>query len=761
MTTDTGRNDSRLTGADKHRGAGVPGEGEALHQLELVRMYFDQMPTVMLVNIFNAVIVGAVVWPNTPDYSVLIWAGAIIAFALLRAGIWLVAWRGRSHSVETVRVWQRLAVVSSGLGGIGWGIGGVVVFVVSPSTVDHVFMAFVLGGMGAGAMAGLTAMLPVFYASVWPMFIPFGVVLLTGDDITQVAMGAMVLVYAAAISIFSRNVDRWLDSSVRLREENAGLVGRLVQAHEFANNEVVERTRELSRANEALEHRLRELDQAQRALTENERQMRLITDSIPAVVASIDSSLRIRFVNEKYETWFGNSREHVQGMPIDQIVGDEAFSEIDDPYTRVLAGEAVTYEADRNTRLGRRRLQVSLVPNRQDDGQIDGMFALGIDRTEEYEAHDALTQSEDRLRRVIQNMPVMMFALDEQGEIIVWNRECERVTGFPANEVVGNPKGLELLWPNEERRAQVRRTLLEHSDYRDWEWDVMCKGGGNRTISWFNISAAYPVPGWSSWQMGFDVSVRRRARQELEQTLEKERELGELKSRFVAMASHEFRTPLTTIQAAVEIVRRYGPRMSDDEKDSNLAEIVSEVGNITHLLDDILNFGRVDSGQMEVSPTPIDIEELFEELIDKARLQATDRHELEFRVNGNGSEVLLDEQIFRQVVGNLLSNAIKYSPDGGPVMLEAWCEDQRVRVACTDAGLGIPEIGRDRLFEPFHRFDNVGAISGTGLGLAIIKRAVASHGGAITCESQEGMGTTFRVTLPQGLDTPIIGQLLH
>ena len=133
--------------------------------------------------------------------------------------------------------------------------------------------------------------------------------------------------------------------------------------------------------------------------------------------------------------------------------------------------------------------------------------------------------------------------------------------------------------------------------------------------------------------MGFDVSVRRRARQELEQTLEKERELGELKYRFVAMALHEFRTPLTTIQAAVEIVRRYGPRMSDDEKDSNLAEIVSEVGNITHLLDDILNFGRVDSGQMEVSPTPIDIEELFEELIGKARLQATDQHELEFRVN--------------------------------------------------------------------------------------------------------------------------------
>ena len=124
MTTDTDRNDSRLKVADTRRGAGVPGEGEALHQLELVRMYFGQMPSVMVVNIFNAVIVGAVVWPNTPDYTVFVWAGAIIAFALVRVGIWLVSWRGRSHSVETVRVRQRLAVLSSGLGGFGWGIGG-------------------------------------------------------------------------------------------------------------------------------------------------------------------------------------------------------------------------------------------------------------------------------------------------------------------------------------------------------------------------------------------------------------------------------------------------------------------------------------------------------------------------------------------------------------------------------------------------------------------------------------------------------------
>ena len=761
MTMDTGLDESRVTGVDTQRGAGLSGDNEARYQLELVRLYFRQMPAVMVVNIVNAILVCAVVWPNSSGVAVPAWSAAIVAFSLVRAAIWLIAWRGRPHAVETVRLWQRLAFVSAGLGGIGWGVGGVLVFLVSPSAVDHVFMAFVLGGMSAGSMAGLTAMLPVFYASVWPMFVPFGVVLLTGSDLTHVAMGAMVLLYLGAISIFSRNVHRWLDSSVRLREENAGLVGRLVQAHEVANNAVVERTRELSRANEELENRLRELDRAQRALTENERQMRLITENIPAAVAFIDGSLRLRFVNKNYEAWFGVPRERAQGMAIAKIVGDEAFAEVEDRYERVLNGESVTYEADRNTRQGQRRLHVSLVPNRQGDGRVDGMFALGVDRTEEYEAHDALTQSEERLRRVIQNMPVMMFALDEQGEIITWNRECERVTGFQAEDVVGNPKGLELLWPDEERRKQVRQTLLEHSDYRDWEWDIMCKGGGNRTISWFNISAAYPVPGWSSWQMGFDVSVRRRARQELEQAFEKERELGELKSRFVAMASHEFRTSLTTIQAAVEIVRRYGPRMSDDEKDSNLGEIVLEVGNITRLLDDILSFGRVDSGQMEVSPTPLNIEELFEELIDKARLQATDRHVLEFRVNGNGREVLLDEQIFRQVVGNLLSNAIKYSPDGGPIMLEAWCDDQRVRIACTDAGLGIPAIGRDRLFEPFHRFDNVGAISGTGLGLAIIKRAVTSHGGTIICESQEGKGTTFRVTLPQSLDTPIIGQLLH
>jgi signal transduction histidine kinase len=258
----------------------------------------------------------------------------------------------------------------------------------------------------------------------------------------------------------------------------------------------------------------------------------------------------------------------------------------------------------------------------------------------------------------------------------------------------------------------------------------------------------YPVPGWAAWQMGFDVSDRRRSRLELEEALVKEKELGELKSRFVAMASHEFRTPLTTIQASVDLLEHYSERIDEENKVRYLQEIAREVANITELLDGILTIGQAESGRLEFRPITMDLHHLCADLIEKAKLGASPEHVLMLDWQGARGDVVLDEQLVRHMLSNLLSNAVKYSPDGGLVRLTVKRDAHQVSMVVSDNGIGIPEQGRERIFEAFHRFPNVGAISGSGLGMAILKRAVERHGGDIRFESKEGEGTVWRAFLP-------------
>ena len=519
-------------------------------------------------------------------------------------------------------------------------------------------------------------------------------------------------------------------------------------AREAADALVIERTSELREANRELERRMGEQALAEKIARDSERQLRLITENLPVLIAFIGKDLSFRFGNKSSETWFGSSRIEMIGTHISEL-GDSTLIEAIQPHIEeVLEGRMVTFEDRLESEYGPRFHRVFLVPHRSEDGEADGFVILAQDQTEERLGETALKESEDRLRRVIQNMPVMMFALDEKGNTIVWNRECERITGFSAEEIVGNPKGLNMLYPDEKSRTDIRNALLEHSDYRDWEWEIACSDGSAKSISWFNISSMYPVPGWAAWQMGFDVSDRKRTRIELEEALKKERELGELKSRFVAMASHEFRTPLTTIRASVDLLEHYGDRMPEEKKNTYLQEIAREVTNITELLDDILTIGRAEAGRLELKPAVLDFHRLCTEMIEMAKLDTTLRHQLKFDWTGTVDNVVLDEQLVRHMVSNMLSNAVKYSPNGGLVLLAVVRDKQKISIAVTDEGIGIPESERESIYEAFHRFPNVGAISGTGLGLAILKRAVERHGGQVSFESVEGKGTKWLVVLP-------------
>jgi signal transduction histidine kinase len=250
------------------------------------------------------------------------------------------------------------------------------------------------------------------------------------------------------------------------------------------------------------------------------------------------------------------------------------------------------------------------------------------------------------------------------------------------------------------------------------------------------------------------AGVLRRTKEQLESALEalqveqtKQRELSELKTRFVAMTSHEFRTPLATIMSSSELLDAYGARWPHEKKAQHHGRIRSAVLHMTHMLDDILTIGRSDAGKMEFKPAPLELSRFCLETTEIAEKSLTSAHALCVEVPRGGGPIMADENLLRHVVDNLLSNAIKYSPRGGRIELRVVHEGDDVVIDVRDTGIGIPPSDRQRLFEVFHRGSNVGTVPGSGLGLSIVKRAVDLHGGSVRVESELGVGTRFVVRM--------------
>lgn len=247
-----------------------------------------------------------------------------------------------------------------------------------------------------------------------------------------------------------------------------------------------------------------------------------------------------------------------------------------------------------------------------------------------------------------------------------------------------------------------------------------------------------------------DITARKRTEQALREALQREKELSDLKVRFVTMTSHEFRTPLATIQAAADSLRSYRRRMDDAKIDQRLNKIEAQVRHMALLLDDVLTVGRGQAGQLEFVPAPVNLDEFCREVIGEfAALPDLAQRLVYTCLNDRPDcvQVCVDKKLIRQVITNLLSNALKYSPPDSVVQVELACDEDAV-LRVRDEGIGIPDEDQKRLFEAFHRAANVGNIPGSGLGLAIAHQAVDLHGGTMTFESRVGDGTTFIVTLP-------------
>jgi PAS domain S-box-containing protein len=292
---------------------------------------------------------------------------------------------------------------------------------------------------------------------------------------------------------------------------------------------------------------------------------------------------------------------------------------------------------------------------------------------------------------------------------------------------------------------------LEREGTYESDWQVRRKDG---TPWWCHMSAKALNPanlGEGTIWFFLDISQRKRAEEEAHRSLLRERELSDLKTRFVSLASHEFRTPLATILSSIELIDDFGSTLPENERRELVRLIKGAVGRVMAMIDQVELIGRAEADKLEFRPELQDVESLVLSIARESEQAHNARGRVRVDARGLAARRLIDGKLLFHILGNLIGNALKYSPASSGVRVEVEGEGNLVAFRVADLGIGIPADDQPRVFESFHRARNVGNVEGTGLGLSIVKQCVELHGGTVAFESEPGRGTTFVARIPAPL----------
>lgn len=238
-----------------------------------------------------------------------------------------------------------------------------------------------------------------------------------------------------------------------------------------------------------------------------------------------------------------------------------------------------------------------------------------------------------------------------------------------------------------------------------------------------------------------------KSQKELSEALDKEKELNEIKSRFVSMASHEFRTPLSTVLSSASLLSKYVTTEDQQKRDRHIEKIKSSVKHLNDILEDFLSLGKLDEGKVEAQAANFNLKEFIDETIDEMKGLLKKGQHISFEYSGS-TEVFTDKKLLKNIIINLLSNAIKFSPDDSGIEVKSKVEKELLQLLVADHGIGISKEDQSHLFSSFFRGKNAVNIQGTGLGLHIVKRYADLLDGTVNLQSQLNEGTTITLHIP-------------
>ena len=385
---------------------------------------------------------------------------------------------------------------------------------------------------------------------------------------------------------------------------------------------------------------------------------------------------------------------------------------------------------------------------------------------------------------------------DRTGKIVLVNPAAQRMFGYSAEELVQHP--IEVLIPQRYRDShkELRDGFYEHPQNREMghgrDLNARRKDGSDMPVE---VSLSHYKKDNHLFVIAFIVDITERkkieenmktqqrelekmagdmrklnaqleskveertlilkealkkleeSQQELSEALSKEKQLNEIKSRFVSMASHEFRTPLSTILSSATLTSKYIRTEENDKRERHLKKIKDSVSHLNSLLEDFLSLGKLEEGKVSVSITSFAVREFIDDIIEE--MKVIQKKEQQIICNYEGEEnFTTDKRLLKNILINLFSNALKFSAEGSLIWINIENKDRHLKVQIRDEGVGIPEEDQHHLFTTFFRGKNVINIEGTGLGLPIVKRYVDLLKGKVSLKSTLGEGTTVNFTLP-------------
>lgn len=372
---------------------------------------------------------------------------------------------------------------------------------------------------------------------------------------------------------------------------------------------------------------------------------------------------------------------------------------------------------------------------------------------------------------------------NDMGEITRINPSAEKLFGYETGELIGQK--IEVLVPSKIKGAHIsyrdKFSNNPHPRSMGTNTELFGKSKDGREIP-LEISLSPYVKDGKRFVIAFivDTTLRKQAEeklknysvelekqvknrtlileeavQELEKTkknlhnaLNKEKELNELKSRFVSMASHEFRTPLTTMMSSLSLVTKYGEQNDKENQAKHVKKIKTSINNLTDILNDFLSMSKLEEGKIENMPTELNVKSFVTEIISEMKSMATEGQKIILEHTGN-EIAYLDKKFLKNILFNLISNAIKFSPEGQSIEVVVQVFNSTIRISVSDHGIGISKADQEHLFERFFRGQNATHIQGTGLGLNIVAQYAELMNGSIDFESKENEGTTFTIIIPQ------------
>lgn len=378
------------------------------------------------------------------------------------------------------------------------------------------------------------------------------------------------------------------------------------------------------------------------------------------------------------------------------------------------------------------------------------LISIAVSFKKRKAAEEKERSSKEQLRSLINNVKdYAICMLDSEGRILEWNEGAQNIYQYSESEVLG--KKIDFLYTYDDQKAGIPDYNLNKAAAEgryETEGFRVNKAGNCFWADAYITGIYHPdgkIKGFT--KVSRDFTVRKKLEEETEKALQKEKELNELKSSFVSMASHEFRTPLSSILFSASLIGKYSEPGQQEKREKHIEKIKSNVWTLSGILEEFLSIEKIEKGKITAKLEKCDCTQLIQMICNEMKGIAKTGQKIIY-TNQNKDEIVTDPILFKQVLVNLLSNAIKYSPENSIVTVNTYSENSLIYISVKDEGIGISNEDQKHLFERFFRASNSGGIEGTGLGLHLVRQYLNLLNGSIRISSKEGEGTEFTVSFP-------------